>query len=302
MKRLLRKILPRSLFRKVKSVWREARYHFNVLKVRVKIMLGLPLKKKRDKLYFEVHIAEHCNLNCASCNNFSCIAEPEFVDVEEFRRDMSRLSDIFGGRLGHMYLIGGEPLLNPDIITLMKIARSSFTDGGIGIFTNGILLPKMSDEFWRACHDYDIGITVSEYPIKLDIDTIKEKARHFGVSFHYSQTRETFYVEPINLKGSSDIKLNFGLCVRANACVALSHGRLFTCTFAPNVHHLNHKFGTDIEITPADYIDIYGSVSADEILDFLARPIPACRYCNMKNSVVRPIDWGITNGRLEEWT
>ncbi len=59
--------------------------------VRIKIILSLPLKPKRSKIRFEVHITEHCNLNCKACNNFSCIATPEFVDVvfPRVRTDLS---------------------------------------------------------------------------------------------------------------------------------------------------------------------------------------------------------------------
>ena len=56
MKTLLRKILPRSLFRKVKALWREASYQVKSLLVRAKIMLALPLKPTRSKIRFEVHI------------------------------------------------------------------------------------------------------------------------------------------------------------------------------------------------------------------------------------------------------
>ena len=302
MKTLLRKILPRSLFRKIKALWREARYQVNSLLVRTKIRLSLPLKPKRSKIRFEVHITEHCNLNCKACNNFSCIADPEFVDVEEFRRDLERMGEIFSHECEQIYLIGGEPLLNPEIITLMKIARENFTKGNISVFTNGLLLAKMPAEFWEACHDNNIGVHVSAYPVKLDIEAIKSLAQKYDASFSWSSSREDFYIEPINLKGNSNVKLNYGLCVRANSCIALSHGRLFTCTFAPNVHHFNKKFGTKIEITPADYVDIYSDVTADELLQRMSEPIPACRWCSLRNRNIRPVEWGITQGKIEEWT
>lgn len=35
----------------------------------------------------EVQLAEHCNLNCAYCDHFSPIVQPEFLDTESFSRD-----------------------------------------------------------------------------------------------------------------------------------------------------------------------------------------------------------------------
>ena len=212
------------------------------------------------------------------------------------------MGEIFSHECDQIYLIGGEPLLNPDIITLMKIARENFTKGNISVFTNGLLLAKMPAEFWEACHDNTIGVHVLAYPVKLNIEAIKTLAQKYNVDFSWSSSRENFYIEPINLKGSSNARLNFGLCVRANSCIALSHGRLYTCTFAPNIHHFNKKFGTNIEITPADYVDIYSGLSAGEILQKMSEAIPACRWCNLRNKDVRPVEWGITQGKIEEWT
>ena len=140
MKKLLRKLLPRSAFRMIKLLWREARYQVKSLIIRTKIMLSLPLKPKRTKIRFEVHIAEHCNLNCKSCNNFSCIAEPEFVDVEEFRKDFARMGEIFSHECEQIYLIGGEPLLNPDIILLSwrphgRISRRATFPSSLTVFS-----------------------------------------------------------------------------------------------------------------------------------------------------------------------
>ena len=50
MKKLLRKLLPRSAFRMIKLLWREARYQVKSLIIRTKIMLSLPLKPKRTKI------------------------------------------------------------------------------------------------------------------------------------------------------------------------------------------------------------------------------------------------------------
>ena len=106
----------------------------------VKIALSIPTKRKLSKIKFEIQLAEHCNLNCAGCNHFSSIADPEFVDVGEFEREVKRMGELFDHECERFYLIGGEPLLHPQIITLMKIARDNFSKGNITIFTNGTLL------------------------------------------------------------------------------------------------------------------------------------------------------------------
>jgi ABC-2 type transport system ATP-binding protein len=48
-------------------------------------------------LSFEIHLTEHCNLNCKGCFHFSCIAEEEYLTKEEFERDISRISELSKG-------------------------------------------------------------------------------------------------------------------------------------------------------------------------------------------------------------
>lgn len=306
MKEFLRKFLSWRAYDVLRNISRPFRNFFAYIFLYKFNFLHFPLKKKRKLIRFEIHLAEHCNLNCKSCNNFSCIAKPELVDVEEFKRDFARMGEIFSHECEQIYLLGGEPLLHPEIITLMKTARENFTQGNIYVFTNGILLPSKSDDFWKACHDYNIGVLVSAYPIKIDVDTIRAKAEKFGVKFNWAwgqdeKDRDTFMIDPINLKGDGNSTVNFIFCPRANNCINLHHGRLYPCSFAPFVHHFSERFGKNIAITDADSIDIYGNETADSILQKLTEAIPACRYCNMKNSARRKFKWGITEKNINEW-
>lgn len=254
------------------------------MQCRIKIFFGLPLKEIHDKISFEIHITEHCNLNCMGCDNFSCIAEPEFIDVEEFRRDFARMGKVFGHECWYIYLLGGEPLLHPEIVTLMKYARESFPKGNIYVFTNGILLSGKGADFWETCRDNDIGVLISAYPIKIDTDKIKQLAEKYGVNVNWAwgaseHALDTFLVSAINLKGNSNSTLNFALCGRGNRCITLKHGKLFTCSFAAHVHHFNKRFSQNVNITDADSLDIYAEDDPKAILKRLSEPIPACRYC-----------------------
>ena len=298
-----------KVYRMVMPLWvREKLQLGNKLRkaiARIKITLPVHLKKKRSKIRFEIHITEHCNLNCKSCAHFSPIAEPEFIDVEEFRRDFQRMGEIFNHDCERINILGGEPLLHPELVTMIKIARKNFTSGIIVVFTNGILLPKIGNEFWQACHDNNIGVLISAYPIDIGTDKVKALAKKFGVSIEYEGGKkehefDTFIVYPVNLKGDGNAKLNFALCERANDCITLSHGRLFTCVFAPHVHHFSKYFKKSITITEDDSIDIYDDVNADDILRKLTEPLPACRYCDIIDHP-RFIKWGISNRDISEW-
>ncbi len=49
------------------------------------------------QLSFSVHLCEHCNLNCAGCNNCSPLAPEAYYDIGMFENDMNRLSILGGG-------------------------------------------------------------------------------------------------------------------------------------------------------------------------------------------------------------
>ena len=254
-------------------------------------------------------MAEHCNLNCAGCNHFSPLAKNELVDVQEFKRDIERMGILFKHDCKRIFLLGGEPLLHPEIINLMKIARDNFPNTDIYIYTNGILLPAQSENFWRGCHDNNINLMISRYPIKLDTEKIKNMAERFKIKIFWSSAPDgalndsSFIVSPIDLNGNGNIKKSFANCYESNSCITLSHGKLYTCVFAAHVHHFNEKFGLNILITKDDYINIYKETDGNEILKKLNNPIPACKYCSggrfSKSS--RKIKWHHSEYNINEY-
>ena len=50
---------------------------------------------KSTGLMFEVHLVDHCNLNCKGCSHFSPVSEKKFVDVEGGGGIVLRYQDLF---------------------------------------------------------------------------------------------------------------------------------------------------------------------------------------------------------------
>jgi hypothetical protein len=293
---IYRKILPKSLRR---FLWRSKMHLRN-------IAAGKTRTKKALK--FEIHLAEHCNLNCASCNHFSPLAGEEYLDVDSYRNDCARIAELTNGHIEMIRLMGGEPLLHPQLIEIMKISRQFFDNGTlIEIVTNGILLPKQPAEFWAQCKENAVRIFISKYPIKLNLDLIETVSKQYCVPIIYSNNIDksnNWRSEPLDLSGSQNIKTNFFVCYKGNNCIQLKNGKLFTCQQAAYINHFNNHFNTRLEITKKDYISIYGDVSITEILRFLAKPIPFCRYCLIGDNY-KPRNnqqWRISEQDITEWT
>lgn len=254
-------------------------------------------------LSFTVELAEHCNLNCAGCDHFSPLTEPKLVDVGELTRDFKRLAELFGGRIFRVGLMGGEPLLHPELIDILRMSRQVFPTASVEIWTNGIKLLNEPEEFWLACRENHISLKPTRYPISFDYDAAGALARKYGVDYSYTDSRarvKTLFVRPLDREGRHNPNQTFLMCDAANRCITLKAGRLYTCTIAPNIHKFNKYFGIGIDELPEDSIDIYQAASAEEILEFLARPIPFCRYCATERKQVG-IRWHQSKKKLEEW-
>lgn len=137
----------------------------------------------------EIHLAEHCNLNCQSCSHFSQLAEPEFANIEVFEKDIKRLSELSNGEVNIIHLMGGEPLLNPNIKRFFEIARKYFDKTEIKLITNGILLLKQDNSFWQSMKDNKITLAPTKYPIKIDWDKIKEICKDMNIKLIFLTVR-----------------------------------------------------------------------------------------------------------------
>lgn len=261
-------------------------------------------EKPLEKIQFEVDVTEHCNLNCKCCSQFSCITEPSFIDINEMKKDFIRMGELFNGVAKRIYLIGGEPLLNKEIVSCMKIARNNFPVSDISVFTNGVLLHECDEAFWEECRNDSISIIVTKYPIDIDYYSIKKMIESKGIKFQffgYSEDFKTMTNLGLDLEGKQNIEESFYLCGESNNCIKLKHGKLYTCTRPAAIPKFNKFFHQNLEVNPDDYIDIYKETSGKEILEKLTRPIPFCRYCNQKIDGKSTFKWGTTNKDIKEF-
>lgn len=276
-----------------------------VLKYRVKQYKQIIKKRMpREDFRFIVCITEHCNLNCASCDHFSPLSKPWFMDLEVFEKDLTRIAELFGDKVALVDIEGGEPLLHKDVTKFIRSARKHFPTTTLKLLTNGLLFSQMSDEFWEACKECNIIIKVTKYPIDVDYKKMKELVLGKGITFEYANSEsedKTMIHQSLDLEGKQDKYESFHACYMGNGqCAELREGRLYQCNVVANLHIFNEYFGKNLEVGSKDYIDIYSDVSVDEIMEYLCNPIPACRYCKTKEW-----EWGnkwqVSKKQIEEW-
>lgn len=261
-------------------------------------------KQQRQTLQFEVDIAMHCNLKCKSCHHFSPLATPEVTDLSVFDSDMTRMGELFGNCCDRIYLLGGEPLLNENIAKYLPVARKNFPKTKIELITNGLWLNKMTDKFWDTLRENEIQVSVTKYPISADYQKMKALCEGNQVLFEFfgneaDDKHMSYY--PLDCNGGQIINENFYLCNMANKCITLKAGKLYPCVVPPNIYHFNEYFGENLVVDKKDGIDIYQAKDKDEILGFLAKPIPFCKYCRVHERTYDN-EWKYSQLKKEEWT
>lgn len=239
----------------------------------------------------DIHLSEHCNLNCYSCNHFAQLAKKEFYDFAKFETDMKQLSLITGGMIESIHCLGGEPLLNKNCKDYFTCIRQHFPYSNIHLLTNGILLPKQDSMFWQSCRDNNVIIYGTKYPI-VDWNLVQQLCDKNNVVLRFfndtSVEKESFKVS-LNPKGDSPLFDTFKSCWYANNCTILKNGRIYPCPIAGNISHFNSYFKQNLAITESDYLNIYEEdMTYTKILHFISKPIPFCRYCNFKNISFQP--------------
>ena len=200
----------------------------------------------QDKLkHVEIHLVDHCNLNCKFCDHFAPLAKKFFLSVDEFQKDIERLAYILKSELEELMLLGGEPLLHPNLIKFFPIARKYFPKTKIILMTNAILLKVQTKEFWDALKENSIDLTVTKYPIDLNWEELEAIANTNGIDIIYYKDKnelKTSYHVPLDLDGKQNCLKSFLGCFHANNCVLLKQGRLYTCSIIANIIHFNEFF------------------------------------------------------------
>ena len=288
---------------KINDCYRQCRYYCFLTKEWVRLIV----KYSFEPLKLDIHATEHCNLNCRGCTHFSPVAEREFCDLEQLDTNLKTLSR-FQSSFGQLQILGGEPLLHPDIVKMTAIMRKYFPKQRITIITNGVLLAqpdKLPADFWQAIRENNIVIKLSQYPINVDYAAVEELCRQQNVSY------EIFADRSENARGWNKFLLdeNGGgikalkykvfklLGCRLKNCFQLSGNRIYPCSEVAYVHHLNKAFGTNFIHRKGDYIEVDKIRNSFQIRKLMLFTTPFCSYCcgYVKDK------WGISKREKSEW-
>lgn len=253
---------------------------------------------KLNNFHLEIHVTDHCNLNCKGCSHYSPILEERLIDIDGLNDDLNsifKLSNCFS----QIRILGGEPLLHPELHKILELVRKYFKRQEILIVTNGVLLLNMNDFFWNAIRDNNIIISMTVYP-NINYDKINALLRGKEVPFQfYGQRNGKNNWLSFNLKESGENSLsNFYKCGGHQFCWQLRNGKIFSCPICAYSEILNKRFGTNFRIKKNDFIDLKSCTSKLRLRLFSLLPKPFCRYCKLPRKLET---WQFSKYDKNEW-
>lgn len=247
--------------------------------------------------YLELPIVKHCNLNCRYCSHLANIEDKYLMPTNKFEQDLLRLSQLFSN-ITEMRLLGGEPLLHPQISEFVKISKKIFPKTDLKIATNGLLIPSINNDILEAIARHDVCFDISLYPPTQRIEQIiRSKLYEYGIRFCISEPINKFQ-KRLLATPASDIKKAWDEC-RTKNCFVLCEGKISFC-YAPQLAEMaKEKFGYNFEIGDA-IVDIYEKKwTGNSLLKFIQRPHACCAHCGEPEI----LNWALTDSKpdLSDW-
>jgi len=246
----------------------------------------VPYNKCVQIYNIDIHLVDHCNMNCELCCHQSQLVEGEvFLNLQEFEKDLKRLKELVPN-ICQLSLLGGEPLLHPQLNSFLKCAREEYPYSNITIATNGILLRSISQESINCMKDNNICLSISLYPpMHTQLDSLLEfvrksklKANIRRVDKFFKKFCDTPFYDPKEMSSY------------CGYCMGLRHGKMSRCIDSLYVKYFNDYFGN---ILPEEKgIDIYNSeLTGLKLVHMLEEPLELCAYCASKYTLVDLYSW-----------
>lgn len=229
--------------------------------------------------HLQFHVIDSCNLNCRRCQHFSNMApKNSYADFDTVRKDFFRMRELVDD-IGTIAVLGGEPLLNPELPKYLYMIRECFEHSIIEIISNGILARQMSEELIKAIKDNNVLFNISYYPVLKDcIEDIVIFLQQNDIRFFIGKPI-TEFSKRLTLESQKDDAVQKYISCRDSCCTTLRNGKIYPCYLPATVHIFNDRFGKCIDAGD-DGIDIYREdITGEYIVERLKKPFAICGHC-----------------------
>ena len=234
-----------------------------------------------------MHIVNHCNLNCAGCNHFSPLAEPWFIEVEDFKNQIIALNQNIPV-VREFIILGGEPTLHPQLLDICIIAREIMPKAKIRILSNGVNVDIIK-KHQKKLKQLNIMFNFCSYPDSTQYEKIANIANTYNEQHElitYFNTRHISHQTLVDIQGRQDINQFYFCQDHQLPCLTLRDYKLFICPAIAHRHILEEKANIELPLIEGkDYLNISTiQNNMDIIQDFCFTPKPSCKFCHRNDN------------------
>lgn len=237
--------------------------------------------------YLEADITDRCNLNCRGCCHFANFYyDDEFYPLENFKRDMCRIAQIFD--IPTFRLLGGEPFILKNVDDYLGTAKKYFPNVYLGIITNGLLIPSLPQKTIDTIRKTKCTLHISVYPPTAKIfDKIKARLDENSIPYKLRLVK-SFWAQMTLNAGNDPVKaMKACRCGRARS---LRNGKIYKCPIDAASYKFVKKFGIEGYSSPTG-VDIY-SPNCSSLIQMLDDDVELCHWCSEK---YREFPWSTSN-------
>ncbi|MCL2120056.1 MAG: radical SAM protein [Planctomycetaceae bacterium] len=248
---------------------------------------GVPPASVVPMRQLEINVACECNLKCSHCSHF-CDRMSGLVPVEKLAEDFRTWNSKLAP--GKIRLIGGEPLLHPELDIVIRETKSHWPNSQIELVTNGLLIPQRR-EIPALLKELGGHVVLSrhfdhaEYLEAFQVGLQCLQAAGIGFTIYTSDREWRKYYEldddGLPLPYHSDPEKAWRNCRTKNLCPTLWDNRLWKCQhLAWSLHAFNAGQLPQPWQVVCDDRPLPPESTPHEIMAFLSsEAVPGCRIC-----------------------
>jgi len=264
--------------------------------------------------FLEIMLIRTCNLSCEGCTTFSDLKYQGYVTWQQGRAWLEPWTKRFD--LEGIGVMGGEPLINPEIREWLIGLRQMLPNTQIRFVTNGLLLERHWD-IVKLLHDLGNSVLkISQHVDTPELDSVIKRIQdaynwqpvtEFGIDrwltdneFRFQIAQPKTFLKTFRNSYQSmsphnnDPKDAFELCVQKR-CPLLYNGRLYKCGTVGLTPELLDRYNKPNWDQWQPYLmpglDVNCSDSAlEQFIQNFGRPHAVCRQCPSSQDVHSLID------------
>lgn len=254
--------------------------------------------------YFEVVVTTRCTLRCQNCANLmQYYHQPMHVDWDVIEKSVKRLLECID-RVERVGVLGGEPLLYPELDKIIYLLESSPKVKTIRVVTNGTLIPK-DEKILKALTSRKVTVQLNNY-LNAYAGVADELAKLFDerkIKYRLLKKDGTEWVDYGDLscrnRSKEELVKQFKKC--KIDCRSLYNGKLFYCPRSG--HGMDLKLLSEVDKDYVDLIDTAMSVeeTRKKLYELLYEKqyIEACNHCDKGTELCKPIPAAIQMERTK---